>query len=104
MLFWLDDAIDAFFLHVQGSGQVRLHDGKVARVGYAADNGHRYVPIGRVLVERGALKAEEVSLQSIRAWLRANPSQAAEVMRANPRYIFFVPWTAKARWAARASP
>lgn len=89
VLFWLDDAIDAFFLQVQGSGQVRLPDGAVARVGYAADNGHRYVPIGRVLVERGALKADEVSLQTIRAWLRANPARAAEVMRTNPRFIFF---------------
>jgi membrane-bound lytic murein transglycosylase A len=89
VLFWLDDSVDAFFLQVQGSGQVRLPDGQVVRVGYAADNGHRYVPIGRVLVQRGMLKAEEVSLQSIRAWLRANPAAAPHVMHENPRFIFF---------------
>lgn len=88
-LLWLDDRIDAFFLHVQGSGRVRLAEGGIARVGFAAQNGHPYVPIGRVLVERGAMTLEQVSMQSIRDWLRAHPAEAREVMRQNPSYVFF---------------
>lgn len=88
-LLWLDDPIDAFFLHVQGAGRVRLAEGGIARVGFAAQNGHPYVPIGRLLVERGAMTLEQVSMQSIRAWLRANPGEARGVMRQNPSYVFF---------------
>ncbi|QXM26252.1 murein transglycosylase A [Elioraea tepida] len=88
-LLWVDDPVDAFFLQVQGSGRVNLAEGGVARVGFAAQNGHPYVPIGRVLVERGVMRAEEVSMQAIRAWLAANPGEAAAVMDANPSYVFF---------------
>jgi len=88
-LVWVDDAIDAFFLHVQGSGRVELPDGRHLRVGYAAQNGHPYVAIGRELVARGALALEDVTMQSIRAWLAEHPEQAAEVMRANPSFVFF---------------
>ena len=88
-LLWLDDPIDAFFLHVQGAGRVRLAEGGLARVGFAAQNGHPYVPIGRVLVERGAMTLDQVSMQSIRAWLRANPGEARAVMQQNPSYVFF---------------
>ncbi|TVR96290.1 MAG: murein transglycosylase [Rhodospirillales bacterium] len=88
-LLWVDDPVDAFFLHVQGSGRVVLDDGRVVRVGFAGRNGHPYVPIGRVLVDKGALTRDEVSMQSIRAWLHANPGEADAVMGANPSYIFF---------------
>jgi membrane-bound lytic murein transglycosylase A len=86
---WVDDRIALFFLEIQGSGRVRLPDGSRVRVGYAAQNGHDYTPIGRVLVEMGELAREEVSLQSIRAWLRANPARADEVMRRNRSHVFF---------------
>ena len=88
-LLWVDDPIAKFFLQIQGSGQVRLDDGAVVRVGYAAPNGHPYRAIGRDLIEIGALTQEEVSLQSIRAWLQAHPQQAAALMARNPSYIFF---------------
>jgi membrane-bound lytic murein transglycosylase A len=88
-VMWVDNADDAFFLEVQGSGRVRLEDGRVVRVGFAAQNGHAYVPIGRVLIERGVLTRETVSMQSIRAWLAANPAQAAALRNANPSYVFF---------------
>ena len=88
-LFWTDDPIAAFFLHIQGSGLLRLPDGTRVRLGYAGANGHPYTAIGRVLVRRGALALEEVSLQSIRAWLRAHPEQARAVMARNASYIFF---------------
>lgn len=86
---WVDDPVDAFFLHIQGSGRIRLPDGRVLRVGYAGQNGHVYVPIGRLLVERQALNLEQVSMQSIREWLRANPDQAQAMMNQNPSYVFF---------------
>ncbi|MDE2689632.1 MAG: murein transglycosylase A [Acidobacteriota bacterium] len=88
-LIWVDDAIDAFFLHIQGSGRVALDDGSVFRVGYAAQNGHPYHAIGRTLVDWGELTLEEVSLQSIDAWLREQPDRADEVMATNDSYVFF---------------
>ncbi|MEQ8195512.1 MAG: murein transglycosylase A [Rhodospirillales bacterium] len=88
-LLWVDSAVDAFFLHVQGSGRVAMTDGSVVRVGFAARNGRPYVAIGRVLIDRGALSRDAVSMQSIRAWLAANPREAAAVMAQNPSYIFF---------------
>jgi membrane-bound lytic murein transglycosylase A len=88
-LLWVDDRIDAFFLEIQGSGRVALRDGTTLRVGYADQNGHPYRAIGRSLVERGALRTEEVSAPAIRGWLRDNPAQAAEVMRTNPSVVFF---------------
>ncbi|MBV9537966.1 MAG: murein transglycosylase A [Acidisphaera sp.] len=88
-LLWVADPIDAFFLEIQGSGRVRLADGSVVRVGYAAENGRPYVPIGRVLIDRGALARDQVSLQTIRAWLVAHPSEATAVMDRNPSYVFF---------------
>ena len=88
-LFWLSDPIDAFFLEIQGSGRVHLPDGRVVRVSYDGQNGHSYVAIGRVLIDRGELTRDEVSLQTIRAWLLAHPDQAQEVMEKNPAYVFF---------------
>ena len=88
-LLWVDDKVAAFFLHVQGSGRVRMADGSEVRVGYAGKNGHVYRAIGRELVARGALAPEDVSMQSIRDWLRANPALADEVMWTNPSYVFF---------------
>jgi len=88
-LVWVDDAVDAFFLHIQGSGRVTLADGSVMRVGFAATNGRPYSSIGRVLITRGALAPDGVSMQSIRDWLGAHPADAAGVMAENARYVFF---------------
>ncbi len=88
-LVWVDSAVDAFFLHIQGSGRVVLDDGQVMRVGYAAQNGHPYTAIGRVLVRDGHMALEEVTMQSIRQWLDDNPDQAAEVMNTNSSYVYF---------------
>lgn len=88
-LLWSDDPVDVFFLHVQGSGQVTLPDGTVRRVGFAASNGREFYPIGRALLDEGKVSRDNASMQAMRAWLRANPAEAAEIMRRNTRYIFF---------------
>lgn len=88
-LVWVDSVVDAFFLHVQGSGRVTLRDGTVMRVGFAGRNGHPYSSIGRILIDRGVLSAEDVSMQSIRRWLLAHPDEARPVMAANASYVFF---------------
>ena len=88
-LVWLDDPVEAFFLQVQGSGRVRLRDGSTMRVGFADHNGQPYYPIGRELVARGALAPEAVDADAIKAWLRAHPGEAGDVMRRNRRYVFF---------------
>jgi len=88
-LVWVDDAIDAFFVQIQGSGVVRLDDGGTMRIGYAGQNGHVYTAIGRELIAEGALTHESVSMQSIRAWLLANPERADEMMNRNASYVFF---------------
>ena len=88
-LLWARDPVDVFFLHIQGSGRVMMEDGTVVRLGYAGDNGHPYFAIGRELVARGAIAKDAVSMQSIRAWMKANRSRAAGLMALNPRFIFF---------------
>lgn len=88
-LLWVSDPVALFFLQIQGSGRIRLPDGALVRVGYAGQNGHDYTAIGKVLVERGEMTLEEVSLQSIRAWLRAHPREAKGVLDANRSFVFF---------------
>ena len=88
-LVWVDDPTDAFFLQIQGSGRVELAEGGTLRLGYAAQNGHPYVAIGRELIARGALTKEEVSMQSIRHWLASHPAAAPALLDSNPSYVFF---------------
>jgi membrane-bound lytic murein transglycosylase A len=86
---WLADPVDVFFIHIQGAAAIRLEDGRTMRVTYAAKSGHPYTPIGRVLIEMGALSREEATMQGIRTWLAANPARAGDVMAKNRSYIFF---------------
>ncbi|MEM6987915.1 MAG: murein transglycosylase A, partial [Pseudomonadota bacterium] len=88
-ILWVDDPVDAFFLHVQGSGVVAMPDGRLESVGYSDQNGHPYRSIGRELVERDALPLEDVSLFTIRQWLADNPSEAQALLNENPSYVFF---------------
>jgi membrane-bound lytic murein transglycosylase A len=85
----VDSAVDAFFLHIQGSGQVKKADGTVQRVGYAAQNGQKYEAVGKELIARGELTKDNVSMQSIRAWMEKNPEQAQALMNTNKSYVFF---------------
>ena len=86
---WVDDPIELYFLHVQGSGSVQLEDGTLIRVEYAADNGHAYRSIGKLLAREHGLAAEEVSMQRITRLLREEPDAIRRVFSHNPRYIFF---------------
>lgn len=86
---WVDDEIDLFFLHIQGSGRIQLDNGETMRVGYAEQNGHPYRSIGRILVQRGELALEQASMQSIKAWARERPDKAAELLNSNASYVFF---------------
>lgn len=88
-LYWAEDAVDVFMLHIQGSGRLLLEDGRVQRVGFANSNGHRFVGIGKLMIDRGIMRGEDMSMQAIRDWLRVNPGPAAKLMAENPRYIFF---------------
>jgi membrane-bound lytic murein transglycosylase A len=88
-ILFVDDPIDAYFLQVQGSGRVLLDDGTVVRAVYAGQNGRPYISIGRILIQRGELSLETVSMQSIRAWLLAHPAEAQPLMDENPSFVFF---------------
>lgn len=88
-LLWVDDPIDAFFLEIQGSGRVRLRNGGTARVGYDGQNGQPYVPIGRLLVERGVVPRSKATMMTIRDWMNQHPAAGAALRRENPSYVFF---------------
>ncbi|WP_313443980.1 murein transglycosylase A [Stenotrophomonas indicatrix] len=90
VLAWLTDPMDLQLLQIQGSGRVRLADGKQVRLAYAEQNGHPYRAIGRWLVEQGELKKEDVTMDAIRAWAKAHPARVLELLRSNPSYVFFV--------------
>lgn len=88
-LLYLRDAVDLFVLQVQGSGRVRLADGRSVRVLYDGRNGRPYTSIGKLIVGEGHLPLEGLTLARWTGWLRANPGHARRLMRANASYIFF---------------
>ena len=88
-IFWVEDPLDAFILHIQGSGVVILPDGSTSRVGYAGHNGYGYTSIGRWLMAHDELAPGTASFDNIRQWLENNPDRAAELLAVNQRYIFF---------------
>jgi len=86
---YLHDQVDVLFAQIQGSARIRLEDGTILRVNYDSHNGWPYTPIGRILVDDKVMTKDQVSMQSIRAWMEANPDQAKEVRRQNKAYVFF---------------
>ena len=88
-LVWVDSLIDVFFMQVQGSGQVLLDNGENLRIGYADQNGHPYRSIGKFMMESGALSAQQMSMQNLRAYLQAHPDEIPLIFNYNPSYIFF---------------
>lgn len=88
-LAWLKDPVDVAFLQIQGSGRLRLADGGILSVGYAASNGHPYRSIGRYMIKNGLMDRETMSMQAIRQYLRNHPEQRNEILNHNPSYVFF---------------
>ena len=86
---WLEDPVEVFFLHVQGSGRIRLADGAVIRVGYAGKNNHPYRSVSEEMVRRGLYQPHQVSAQVIRNWVRRNPVEGPALLNHNPSYVFF---------------
>ncbi len=86
---WLKSWVDAFFIQVQGSGRIRLEDGGTLRLAYGAKSGQPYTGIGGVLVERGVLTRDNMSMQALRAWMKDNPGQARQLMWENKSFVFF---------------
>ncbi len=86
---WVDDPVELFFLQIQGSGRIRLTNGRTIRVGYAGSNGQPYRSIGVEMVRRGLYNAHQVSAQVIKNWVRRNPVEGATLLLHNPSYVFF---------------
>ncbi len=86
---WVEDPIDVFFMHIQGSGIIRLPDGRRLSLGYAAQNGRPYRSIGRLLIDEGKIPQEEMSMQRLRRYLSENPHERNEIFRYNESYVFF---------------
>ncbi len=86
---YLHDQVDVLFAQIQGSARIRLEDGTILRVNYDSHNGWPYTPVGRALVDQKIMNRDEVSMQSIRDWMEANPDQAKDIRRQNKSYVFF---------------
>lgn len=88
-IFWVKDPVDLFFLHIQGSGSIRLPDGERVIVNYANQNGHPYRSIGRLLLDRNEMTRDQMSMQNIRRWVANNPDAGKLLLAENPSYVFF---------------
>ena len=86
---YLHDQVDVLFAQIQGSARIRLEDGTILRVNYDSHNGWPYTPVGRAMVDQKIMNRDEVSMQSIRDWMEANPDQAKDIRRQNRSYVFF---------------
>jgi membrane-bound lytic murein transglycosylase A len=86
---WLTDSVESFFIHVQGAARLQFGDGTETRVTYSGKSGHPFSGPGRVLIDKGEIDPKTVSMQSIRAWLKANPDRANEILWHNRSFIFF---------------
>ncbi|MBP6863022.1 MAG: MltA domain-containing protein [Neisseriaceae bacterium] len=89
ILGYANDAVELFFLQVQGSGRMQTPDGKFVRLSYADKNEHPYKSIGRYLADRGELPLAQTSMQGIKAWVQQNPTRLNEVLSHNPSFVFF---------------
>jgi membrane-bound lytic murein transglycosylase A len=86
---WIKDPIDLLFIQIQGSARVRLEDGTTLRINYDGHNGYPYTAVGRVLIERGEVPREQMSMERIRSWMNAHPDEAKELRDENRAYVFF---------------
>ena len=87
-ILFVADRLEAFVMHVQGSGSIELDDGGTVRLTFDGKNGHPYASVAKLLVTRGHLTLEEADLEGMLAWLRAQP-QPQVFLNENKSYIFF---------------
>ncbi|NLX20076.1 MAG: murein transglycosylase [Phycisphaerae bacterium] len=92
-LCYLRDRFEAYIVTVQGSGRLRLENGRFFDIGYHGDNGHEYASIGQALVDQGLITPSELSLQGLIRFFQQNPNQLEQILPQNPRYVFFTPRT-----------
>lgn len=88
-LFWIDDPVELFFMHIQGSGRVLLDDGSAVMVHFADQNGYPFRSIGKLLLDRGEMTKNQMSMQNIKAWAQQHPDETAALLNENPSYVFF---------------
>jgi membrane-bound lytic murein transglycosylase A len=88
-LLYLEDPVECFFMHIQGSARIEMTDGSTVRINYAGKNGHPYSSIGRYLIENNILSADKMSMQALGKWLRSDPDRGRRVMWQNKSFIFF---------------
>ena len=88
-LLWVEDEVELFFLHIQGSGRIVLDTGETMKLGFSDQNGYPYNSIGKILVQRGEIPLERASMQGIKQWGQQNPDKLPELLRQNARYVFF---------------
>lgn len=88
-LYWVDDPVELFFLQIQGSGRIVFEDGSRIMVHYADQNGHPFRSIGKLLLDRGEMTRDQMSMQNIKAWARANPDRVTSLLAENPSFVFF---------------
>ncbi|OUU62794.1 MAG: hypothetical protein CBC22_03180 [Alphaproteobacteria bacterium TMED62] len=97
---WIENEIEAFFLHIQGSGRLRFPNGKLIKIKYSGSNEKPYTAIGKILVDKKKIKQENISMFTIKKWLYKNPEKAREVMEKNERYIYFEEYTGEIKGSA----
>lgn len=86
---WAKNIVDVFFLQIQGSGLLHYPDGTTHHILYAGKNGRKYVSLGKILIQRGMLTREGVSMKSIRDYLAEHPEEIPDLLATNPSYVFF---------------
>ncbi len=90
-IVWVDDPVMLFFMHVQGSGRIRLTNGKDLYLGFAGKNEQPYVSLGKVVGDEGLLPKDKIDFFTLRQWLYDHPKQAAKIMQRNTSFVFFTP-------------
>jgi membrane-bound lytic murein transglycosylase A len=88
-LVWLSDPFEAYIAHVQGSARIRLPGHEIITVGYAANNGHEYQSVAKMLIDEGRIPSDQMSLAAMMEYFKKHPDQIDKYVRRNPRYVFF---------------
>jgi membrane-bound lytic murein transglycosylase A len=86
---WVQDPVAAAFMQIQGSGKIRLEDGRVMRLGFAGTNDQPFKSFAQWLLDRKEITRSEATMQGISQWAKRNPERVNEMLNANPRFVFF---------------